>query len=181
MAFVTDFTKSDVQIIIDLLNAKVPNLSLTPELVTFGLPTVNSTNERNTKVTITAVPGSGYKNFKDLEYNRVDYAVIPGARSIEFPKGDAVKVAELIPEINARFGLNISENDFVDADLPEFVGLPNEKLDFVLTANADSLVYRGSVTLKIVAEDLDLAVLISDPVLDGLEYVQPAEPEPDPV
>lgn len=178
---VTDFTKSDVQILIDLVNAKTPNLALTPELVTFGLPTLNSENNRNTKVTITAVKGSGYKNFKDLQYNRVDYAVIPGARSVEFPKGEALKLADMIPEINARYGINISANDFVDADLPVFAdSVPNQKLDFVLTASAESLIYRGSVTFKLINEDLDLAVIISDPVLDGLEYVQPAPP-PEPV
>lgn len=177
MAFVSDFTKEDKQIIIDLVNAKVPGLALTPELVTFGLPTVQAVNGRNTKLTITAVPGSGYKNFKDLEYNRVDLAVIPGARSKEFPAGDAELISELIPEINAAYGLNLSANDFVDGPLPVFVGEPNEKKDFVLTANADSLVYRGTLTLTLVAEDLDLAVLISDPVLDGLEYTQPEEPE----
>lgn len=176
---VTDFTKSDVQILIDLVNAKTPNLALTPELVTFGLPTLNDANNRNTKVTITAVPGSGYTNFKALEYNRVDYAVIPGARSIEFPKGEALKIADMIAEINARYGLKISANDFVDGDLPEFAeGVPNQKLDFKLTASAESLIYRGTVTFKLINEDLDLAVIITDPVLDGLEYVQPVDPAP---
>lgn len=176
---VTDFTKSDVQILIDLLNAKVPNLALTPELVTFGLPSLNALNGRNTKVTITAVPGSGYKNFRDLEYNRVDYAVIPGARSVEFPKGDSTLISELVAEINARFGLNISANDYVDGPLPEFVeGQPNQKIDFNFTAAADSLIYRGTMVLKVINEDIDLAVVITDPVLDGLEYVQPVDPAP---
>lgn len=174
MAFASDFTKEDKQIIIDLVNAKVPGLALTPELVTFGLPTAQDINGRNTKLTITAVPGSGYKNFKDLEYNRVDLAVIPGARSKEFPVGNAVQISEMIPEINARYGINLTANDFVDGPLPIFAGEPNEKKDFVITASADSLIYRGTLTLTVAAEDLDLAILISDPVLDGLEYVQPA-------
>lgn len=173
MAFVSDFTKEDKQVIIDLLNGSVAGLALTPELVTFGLPTVQAVNGRNTKLTITAVPGSGYKNFKDLEYNRVDLAVIPGARSIEFPAGNATQISEIIPEINARYNINLSANDFVDGPLPTFEGEPNEKKDFVVTAAADSLVYRGTVTFSLVAEDLDLNVLIADPVLDGLEYVQP--------
>jgi hypothetical protein len=172
----TDFTKGDTQIIVDLINERNAGLSLTPLLVTFGLPTLNATDARNTKVTVTAVPGSGYKNFKSLLYNRVELAVIPGARSIEFPKGDALKIADLIPEINARYQLNLTTNDFVDGDLPNFTGTPNEKLDFQLAANADSLVYIGSVTLKIIAEDLDLAVVIANPILDGLVYVQPVDP-----
>lgn len=174
----TDFTKGDTQIIVDLINERNPGLALTPALVTFGLPTLNATDARNTKVTVTAVPGSGYKNFKDLLYNRVDLSVIPGARSIEFPKGDAVKISDLISEINAAYGINLSSNDYVDADLPNFTGAPNEKLDFQLAAGADSLVYHGSVTLKVIAEDLDLAVVIANPILDGLVYVQPVEPAP---
>lgn len=170
----TDFTKSDVQIIVDLINERNPGLALATDLVTFGLPTLNATDSRNTKVTVTAVDGSGYKNFKDLLYNRVDMSVIPGARSIEFPKGDAVRISNLIPEINAAFGLNLTTNDYVDADLPLFTGEPNEKLDFQLAANADSLIYIGSMILKIIAEDLDLAVVIANPILDGLVYVQPA-------
>lgn len=178
----TDYTKLPEQIIVDLINEFNPGLSLTTELVTFGLPTAatGQTPARNTDLTVTAVPGSGYKNFKALQYNRVDLAVIPGTRSVEFPAGDATLISEMIPEINVRFGLNITEVDYVDGPLPTFTGVPNEKLDFQLSANADSLVYIGSVILKLHAEDIDLAVVISNPVLNGLVYVQPPEPEPEP-
>jgi hypothetical protein len=176
----TDFKKSDVQILVDLINETNAGVALTTEVVTFGLPSVaTGGSERNTDITVTAVEDSGYINSKNLNYNRVDLATIPGTRSVEFPKGDAVKISDMILEINAKYGINLTANDFVDGPLPDFVGgMPNEKLEFQVSAAANSLIYQGSVFLKLAAEDLDLAVIITNPVLNGLVYVQPVEPAP---
>lgn len=174
MAIVIDFTKTDVEILSALLNARVPGLTLIPTLLTHGVPEVNSTNNRNTKITITGVANSGYTGTATPEYNRVALSVVPGVRDIVFPKGDAVNISELIPEINARFSINLTANDYTDGPLPALTGSANEEVEFTLTAKAGSLIYNGSVVLKIAGGELDLAVLFADPVLDGLDYAPPA-------
>lgn len=180
--FVSDFTKSAQQIIIDLVNND-NSLSLTPALVTFGAPThatVGGSITRDTDLTLTAVAGSGYSGSATIHYNRVDLSTVPGSRSTVFPKGDAVNISDLLPEINAAYGINMSNTadpqhpDFVDGPLPTFTGTPNEQHDFQFTADANSLVWENSVTLTVHANDIPLSSAISNPTLNGLTYVQPS-------
>jgi hypothetical protein len=175
MAFVSDFTKLPQQIVIDLINND-NSTALTPDLLTFGLPTAATGDNptRNTELSLTAKAGSGYKGSVTVKYNRVDLSTVPGARSVVFPKGDATKIADLIPEINAAYQLNLQPEDFVDGDLPAFAGQPNEQHDFQLAAGADSLCFINSVTLTVHADDIDLASVITTQELNGLVYTQPA-------
>ena len=179
---VTDFTKSAQQIIIDLVNND-NTLALVPASVTFGVPTaatVGGSIVRDTDLTLTAVEGSGYTGSATIHYNRVDLSVVPGTRSTTFPKGDATHVSDLLPEINAAYGINMSNTadaqhpDFVEAALPTFTGTPNEEHTFQFTADANSLVWENSVTLTVHADDIPLSTAITNATLNGLTYVQPA-------
>lgn len=179
---VTDFTKSAQQIIIDLVNND-NTLALTPALVTFGAPTaatVGGSITRDTDLTLTAVDGSGYTGSATIHYNRVDLSTVPGSRSTTFPKGDAVNIADLLDEINAAYGINMSNTadpahaDFTDGPLPAFTGTPNEEHTFQFTADANSLVWENSVQLTVHANDIALSDAITTPTLNGLTYVQPA-------
>lgn len=179
--FVSDYTKSAQQIIIDLVNND-NTLALTPALVTFGAPTaatVGGSITRDTDLTLTAVAGSGYSGSQTIHYNRVNLANVPGSRSTVFPKGNAVNISDLVPEINAAYGINMSNTadaqhpDFVDAALPTFTGTPNEQHDFQFTADANSLVWENSVTLTVHANDIPLSSAIVNPTLNGLTYTAP--------
>lgn len=179
---VTDFTKSAQQIIIDLVNND-NSLALTTAKVTFGAPTaatVGGSVTRDTDLTLTAVAGSGYSGAATIHYNRVDLASVPGARSTVFPIGTAVNISDLIAEINAAYGINLSNTadtahkDYVDGPLPTFTGTANEQHQFQLAADADSLVWENSVQLTVQANDIPLSTAITNPTLNGLTYVQPA-------
>lgn len=156
--------------------------ALTPDVVTFGIPT-QSALAKNTDITVTAVPGKGYTGDSVINYDRVhlqqgmaDLFVASGAeRNMIFPVGEALKISDLIPAINARCGINMVAGDYVDADLPAFEGgIPNEQKDVQITAHADSLIYRGSMTIKIMAEDIELSGVIVNTTMDGLVYAPPA-------
>lgn len=170
MSTVTDFTQLPLDIMCALINATNAT-SLTKNDITFGAISVQASGNKNTGVTITAKAGSGYTGTRDLTYDRVDLATIPGTRSNEFALGSATKAIDLIPAINAAYQLNLQPEDYENDDLPTFDGVdPQEKKPFTLRAKAGSYIFRGSVNLLIDGNDVDLAQLITVTELDGLTY-----------
>lgn len=178
-----DLTKAPKAIILEILNAKT-NRGFTEDSFVWGeLPVVNQDGPTNTTLTVVAKEGSGYKNSRVLNYNRLHlgndigaaYVASKPERNLEFTLGDATTVGALIPEINTRFGIALTEDD-VDftQTLPAFEGTANETKPLVIPALGDSLIYIGSITLTLVAEDIDLEVAIPDNNLDGLTYSAPA-------
>jgi len=162
-------------------NNTAQGAALTPELVDFGLPT-QSAGAKNTDITVTAKVGSGYTGAEVINYDRVHlqtdvvnaYVASAAGRDVVFAVGNAVKISDMIAEINSRLAINLTPDDYVDATLPEFTGVANEELDVQVTAKADSLCYRGSFTFKLKAEDIPLSEVIVTKVLNGLTYAPPA-------
>lgn len=151
MAFVPDYTKTPREIMFDLLNEAGGGIPITDLLVDIGPPVVPSSpaTPRETEITITAVEGSGIAGQKTMKYNRVDLAVVPGVRSIQFDRGVATRILDLIPAINAAYDLNLQPEDYVDAVLP--TGAVGQWLDFTLQAGSLSYCFVGSVVLKVSA------------------------------
>lgn len=174
MATNRDFTKADVQILLDQINADNSS-SLTTSLVTFGAVAVDSGGVRNSNITVSANVGSGYTGNVQLKYDRVDLATIPGSRSTEFQVGAATHVSDLIAQVNAAYQLNMTAADFVDASIPAFPGVaPHEKQTINLVASATSLIFHGTLVLTIDANDMPLSNAITTTTLNGLTYTQPA-------
>lgn len=156
--------------------------ALTAASVDFGLPTQSSGGTYNTDITVTAVDGSGYSGMESINYNRLhlqseiaDPFVASGVdRNLEFSIGNATMIGGIVPAINARFGINLTAEDFIDGALPTFTGGPNETHDVQVIANADSLCYRGSFTFTLKSEDILLSTVIVEKVMNGLTYAPPA-------
>lgn len=178
-----DFTKSSVDILLQLIKKDNPKAApLTPEVVTFGLPTV-ATETRNSKITISAVKDSGYSGAVTMEYDRVNIGSVPGERSTTFPIGNAIKLSDLIPEINAAYDINLQEGDYTDVDLAPFTGeVPNETQNVQLVVVSDNPCFIGSLVIIVASEDLDLASIITNTVMNGLTYAPTDHtPPPEPV
>lgn len=169
----SDFTKVSAEILVDLINEDNPGHGFTTGILQFGLPVApaGGSPARNTELVVSAAADSGYSGSVTVLYNRVDMAEIPGLNNKIFPAGNAVNVSDLIPEINARYHINLQPSDYVDAALPPFTGEPNEDLNFQVTANSDSLVWFGNVILTITANDIPLNTVITTTTLNGLNYV----------
>lgn len=178
MAFTNDFTKLPRQILVDQINNDntVNNAALTPAMLTFGVPAAatGASPARNTDLTLTAVAGSGYTGSVTVHYNRVDISTVPGTRSTTFPKGTAANISDLVPSINAAYGINLQAEDYVDGALPTFTGTPNETHDFNLVAAANSLIWINQVTLTVHGNDIPLDQVVTNQTLNGLTYTQPA-------
>lgn len=175
MAFVLDFTKAPAQIVLDQINNDNAS-ALTLQQVSFGLPTATTGTSpaRDTQVTVSAVAGEGYSGSVVVEYNRVNISTVPGVRSTVFPKGSAVNISDLIPQINAAYQINLTSADYTDGPLPTFSGTPNEEHDFQVVITSDSLPFENSVTLTVKANDIALSSVITTSTLNGLVYTQPA-------
>jgi hypothetical protein len=165
----TDFTKSAQQILIDLINATNAT-AITSADVTFSNMAPTGGGNRNTGIRVTAVANSGYLNHVDVTYDRVDLAQIPGSRPVVFNLGSVTSAFGLLPAINAAYGINLTTDDVEDDPMPTFHGDPLETEPFTLRAKSGSLIYRGSLSLTIDGNDIDLATLITVTELNGLVY-----------
>lgn len=180
---ISDFTKSPEQIVLDLINHDNASI-LTLELVSLGLPnvTVDNANDRNTEIVVSSVEGGGYKGEVTVEYNRLqiqDFVpIMVEGGALSLPVGDALRFSDMIPEINLALGINLTEADYVDGDIGEWAGTPNEVKEIVIPMSADSLVYIGSLTLSLEAEDIELASVITNMILNGLNLPVAAPIEP---
>ena len=174
MTFFSDFTKAPEQILCDLIN-NVNGCALTPTVVTFSNVGPNQAPSPSTtdQVTIAAVANSGYSGSLTLQYNRVSMAKIPGAKSTTFPQGSATKISDLIAQINAQFGINLTAADYVDGPLPSFHNSPHETQPFTIQAASGSLIWTGSLALTLSANDVSLSNVITNAILAGLNYQPP--------
>lgn len=169
---VSDFTKLPAEIIVDLINYD-NGTTLTTNSLSFGLPSP-ITGERNTQVTATALAGSYYTGSVNLTYNRIDLLEVPGVRSKVFEIAYGATIADIIPDINLAYAINLTVDDFVDGLLPDFTDhIPNEEKTFELVANSKSLIFINSVVLSAVRRDVELSTIITKTMLSGLVYIQP--------
>lgn len=181
---VSDLTKSAPQVLVDLINEDNPSANLTTADITFGAPTdISGSNpQRNTEVTVTAVPGGAYGGSVNVRYNRISLPAIETAGAgagltLSFLKGAKTLLSEVMSDFNARFATNLVAGvDYDDAPLPEFEELPGEQHTIVLTARTQSLVYIGQITLIVRMDTVDLSSVITVEDLSGLTYVAPPPP-----
>lgn len=167
-----DYTKQSKTLLVDLINED-NTTGLTPSLVEFGVPSV-LIGDRNTSITLTGATGSGYKDAVDLTYNRVDVNGFVGTVDLTFQAGEALTIAELVPEVNSLLNINLGEQDFVDVVIPSFGNTPNETQPVTLTIAPNSLVYIGQLTILVSNGELDLADLITTTELNGF-FIDPSQ------
>lgn len=160
----TDFTKAPLEILVDLINY-TNGCALTTADISFSACSALSAGSRNTGVTITARPNSVYSGTRDLSYNRVDMATIPGLRSTEFEIGTAVSMKDLIPQINTAYRLNMQPEDYYDDLLPGLDDGGSRK--FTLRARPGSYIYRNTLELTIRGDKLPLADHMTNYILNG--------------
>lgn len=169
-----NFNQPALQVLLDQINED-NSRSFTTALLTFNAAAADSSGAKNTKVTATAANGSGYTGTRDIFYNRVDLSTVPGSRGVTFQVGDAVNLSDLLPEINTLYGLAMTTADFTDAAIPAFPGVaPHETQTINMVATDAAVLWSGTLTLTIDANDMSLATAIPNNTLSGLTYVQPA-------
>lgn len=174
----TDYTRDEIDVLIDLIRRDNSNKILHPLMVSFGNPnTFNPTPEiaRNSMVVATARPGYQYRGSQTFYYNRVplNKFVDVGITDLDFKEEGKTNISDLLPELNERLNINLSANRIIDSGLPV---IPEgvASVDVLIQVLPTSLVYKDTLLVRLVRPDNDLAVIIRRPKLDGLTYQPPA-------
>ncbi|MND14885.1 hypothetical protein D3C80_50890 [compost metagenome] len=149
------------------------NIVLYPEDYDFlnptpAVPPQGSSALYNTKVTIKANNiAAAYQEQVDIFYNRLklqDLATLVSL-SLKAP-GDVDTSHKLIPSLNARFGLNIKEEDL---ELTQ----AEDQGDFktiTLTAAPGSIGWIGETTVSVAEGEINLETYLTVTALPGLKY-----------
>jgi hypothetical protein len=162
----TDLTKAPLEILVDLIN-DTNGCALTTSDITFGPPSALLNSARNTSLRITATPSSVYSGSRDVTYDRIDMATIPGLRSTGFDLGTARTIRDLIPMINNAYLLNLQPEDYYDDILPNFGQGADVSYHFTLRAKPASYIYRNWLVLSGNGNRLVIGDVITQNLLSG--------------
>lgn len=175
-----DLTKLPEEILVDLINKDNPGAALTTAAVSFKIPSrLPEGSARNTEVVVYAKRGSGMRGEVRVWYNRLDIAKVihDVEESPVIELGTAARVRDLIPEINERFGINLTSDDYIDASLPASANEPGTNTyPFTFQMKSESLPYFGEVAFTVRTNEpvgIWLNTVITDRVLNIFTYTPP--------
>jgi hypothetical protein len=182
------YPAQSLQMLANLINSANPTLpvALTPTNVKYGTPTaVTPPNGQiqDTSIKVTALASGQYIGNTTLTYRRVNFAnlfrAIPIRIDLYSPAGTSISpymISQLLAAINAKYGLNLTAADIVDAALPAgntnavpAIGLPAGTRNSSITVNASTTSYgwEGSFTLYWVQAPQNIASMITTPSLEN--------------
>jgi hypothetical protein len=184
-----DLTKSAAEILLQQINADL-GTSFTADQVTFGPVMKNMDADSGTfeaAVQITGVPGVGPNGTVVYKYNRIDLSSIFNGANSSYSVDGGITYAQLLANINAAIGTNMSlstlpDNDtnqlYVQGDVTPTRKMPfpapgKTSVQFILTADPNSLIYKGEAMLTAVTAKQSLASYFTAPST-GLAYTAPA-------
>lgn len=175
--------KTSDLLVLDFINEKNPNADLELSKILFADPEVNADSSAgtNTKLLVKARKNSGYIGDQTVDYNRLEgtalFRNVTAYLDVKSPK----TTKDLLSLLNSQYGLKITEDDIISADIPADTNPPLQDpdapdpvpVDHVITFNEKCLAYFGTIPVKIgpkpqVGERLSLVIVNTK--LDGLVY-----------
>lgn len=154
--FLGDFTKDPAQLMVDMINFcnAATHAALKTTDVVFGQPqaNLNPSAAGNTQLLIDAATGTGYNGNQVITYNRqqVNIVTLVTGQDNVIPVGQATKISDLIPAINAKYGINLTEMEYTDGPLPAFAnGVTSQLIQIPMLPT--SLIWTGTLAIQITA------------------------------
>lgn len=145
-----------------------PNINFTADEVKLIniTPYITSDTEVNTKSTLIGVPEYGREGTWELTHNRPDIGVIFAEVEVWVePKGQLMK-SDLLPDINARFGFQLTAGDIYDGYLnPQLVPYSVD-----VTIRETNPAFTGKLTVNIGRRKLQLETVMTNHQLAGINY-----------
>lgn len=167
MAHISDFSKSADEIILDLINdTNVSDLTLLQ--IQYGSPAAIE-GAHNTQLQVNGVLGSGIGGQVTVTYNRLPIQLFVPAEGLDITDPDAVLFSELIPVINQRLGIRLSENDIVDDLIGDWAGVPDETKTLSIQMSPDALCFIDALPVTLRSDQVLLSAIWTQPVLDGFD------------
>lgn len=149
----TDDTLERQQQLIDLVNA-INSTTFNPQTLNVGVPKPTTSNNRNTRISVSEIQGSSSVAIKDLYYNRLSLTVI-GADEIAIDT-PITTVDQLLALYNADKLTDIKATDLNTVVIP---ALTNDVTTVQLTAKVGSIKFKDNVNVDIVSPALDISDL----------------------
>ena len=171
---VYDLTKPASQLIIDLINAS-NGTSLIPDSFSFSAPSESKLKRTNTKITLTPLQGSPYDpGSVTVKYRRIPLNEIINNNQVILDGNQLVHIADLIPQLNAAYQINLTTDDFIDGVIPAVLS----QSEFVsIAANPQSLIYIGKAIVSVVLPSSlahaypSLTISNTSAIVDILAYI----------
>lgn len=145
---ISDLTRSNEQILIDLINHDNGTRFIVGDLMFEG-PEPITDIVRNTKIKVFGVGEKRAFGETTLTYRRIDIAALPGQFRLWINVKGHSFYRDIIPQINVLLGVNLKENDYVDETLPD-IG-PTEVGDYFegeLLVTQQNPIFIGKLTLR---------------------------------
>jgi hypothetical protein len=137
-------TLSQTELLKEINLANTPLRPLNTLNVTFDVPTAETGDDYNTRVTVLAVPGRTYINQVDVLYKRIVLADI--APDAQVRSTEPFTKESIISLLNATFQMFLSVEDLEDFTPPTLQ--LNETASLTLTAKPESLGWLGSFDVE---------------------------------
>lgn len=154
-----DLSKPAPLIILGMINS-ANDTSFTMLDLGIGPPSDSTEEGYDTTLTVTALGTTSWDGSKAINYNRLDLAKLFGATGMTIQVWpEWTTTVDLLPYINAQYGLAMSSDDIVKEPL---VAAPGTQ---TINAKPTSLIYKGTfagIALEVIPPDLSLTGQIPD-------------------
>ena len=176
------YPKPSIGLVYDLINQSNPGLStpVSASNVKLGTPTaITPEGIRNTSIRVQALPNQFYIGNTTLKYRRINLPDLFKNMNLEIRKYSAAasnvspySLYNLLNDINTKFGLSLTTDDFTDANFPAASdGYYTDRTSKVtLVTKSTSLAYIGSVDVRWVYDKPLLDNIIGTPDIPGRLY-----------
>lgn len=186
MSVALDLTKSAAAVLLQQINADL-GTTWTLNQIVFGPVMQNADVDANlyeAAVTVSGVQGVGPSGTITYKYNRIDLGTIFGSGNNSYSVDGGITYAQLLANINAAVHLNLQlsvlpDNEtnqlYVQGDITPPATMPfpvtgKTSVNFLLTADPNSLIYRNSALLTATTAMTSLAAAFAGKSSTGLVY-----------
>lgn len=148
--------KAGNALLVDMINA-ANNTTYGPNDVTFGTPvTITGLGGRNTRTPVTFNGGDLARGaLTHVDYRRLDLAVLFADQALRFvDEGYFDTRRDVMARLQSQYGFVFNPADVISTALD----LSQPSTNVPISINADSLIYTGSVTVRIDKANIDWSV-----------------------
>lgn len=165
-----DIQKSAMDNVIDLINV-TNGTNLTDAIIEIGAPVEwtdpEGQNTRNTELTVTAKPGSGYTGSVPVRFTRLDLANFPAAGTLEYTLTGTDTVGDILSAVATQLGVL---EEAVELDIVEVPTVDEgETVTINILATVGSLLYVGQAPVTVFPNTTDLNNEVTQSDLNGFD------------
>lgn len=137
------------------------------EDVVFSLPTAGTLAGYNSKITVTAAPGSGYVGSGDYHYNRLALTWLEVENNILLDSETSYRISDLVAILNGVHRTGLTAEDILNWDEPVPALEAGHPITVTLIAHPDSYAWKDSLTLVLGEGKQPLSAIIAVNTLAG--------------